>query len=56
MKYPLSRSLSYMFAFILGGYTMAYTRFEYKISIWDWVISIVFFVVFVLAAESKDKK
>ena len=56
MKYTLSRIVSYMFAFIIGGYTMAYTRFDYKISKWDWGIAIVFFVTFVFASESKYKK
>ena len=56
MKYIIYRLVSYMFAFIIGGYTMAYTRFDYKIDKWDWAIAIIFFITFLLTSELDDKK
>ena len=56
MRYIIYRALSYAFAFIIGALTISYTRFNYKFDIWDWVMSIVFFVTLHLSAEYDNNK
>ena len=54
MKQILFRTLSYLNAFVLGGYVVQQFKFNQPIEIYRWIITSFFFCFFLLLT-TKDK-